>query len=283
MVLPPAGPDLHGPILRLPHRQERDDELPGVHHLHLLHRPGPLGGPRQLRLGSELLGVLHGDAQHRPVHRGIDRRAVHHRAGARDLLQAALPPQRRDALAHPAALAAADDRLQRDLEVDAGQGQRGDQSAPPGREPAGRAVADQYERRADRGHHRQHLARHPLQHDHLVQRAPGHPRRALRGGLPRRRRGVEGLQVRDLAAAQARGLGGAGPRGGLHPQGPRHHPGLTGGGPSNATQTLATQSYKLSFANFEFGQGAALGNILVLVSVVFAVVYLRLSRSGEGS
>jgi len=59
--------------------------------------------------------------------------------------------------------------------------------------------------------------------------------------------------------------------------------GLTGGGPSNATQTLATQSYKLSFANFEFGQGAALGNVLVLVSVVFAVVYLRLSRSGEGS
>ena len=59
--------------------------------------------------------------------------------------------------------------------------------------------------------------------------------------------------------------------------------GLTGGGPSNATQTLATQSYKLSFTNFEFGQGAALGNVLVLVSVVFAVVYLRLSRSGEGS
>ena len=56
-----------------------------------------------------------------------------------------------------------------------------------------------------------------------------------------------------------------------------------GGGPSNATQTLATQSYKLSFANFEFGQGAALGNVLVLVSVVFAVVYLRLSRSGEES
>ena len=59
--------------------------------------------------------------------------------------------------------------------------------------------------------------------------------------------------------------------------------GLTGGGPSNATQTLATQSYKLSFTNFEFGQGAALGNVLVLVSVAFAVVYLRLSRSGEES
>lgn len=57
--------------------------------------------------------------------------------------------------------------------------------------------------------------------------------------------------------------------------------GLTGGGPSNATETLATQSYKLSFANFEFGQGAALGNILVVISLVFALVYLRVTRSGS--
>lgn len=55
--------------------------------------------------------------------------------------------------------------------------------------------------------------------------------------------------------------------------------GLTGGGPSNATETLATQSYRLSFANFEFGQGAALGNILVVIALAFALVYLRVSRS----
>ncbi|WP_233188039.1 carbohydrate ABC transporter permease [Actinomyces qiguomingii] len=55
--------------------------------------------------------------------------------------------------------------------------------------------------------------------------------------------------------------------------------GLTEGGPSGSTQTLATQSYRLSFANFEFGQGAALGNILVLISLVFAIVYLRMTRS----
>ncbi|WP_235931656.1 MULTISPECIES: carbohydrate ABC transporter permease [Actinomyces] len=55
--------------------------------------------------------------------------------------------------------------------------------------------------------------------------------------------------------------------------------GLTDGGPANATVTLATQSYKLSFANFEFGQGAALGNILVIISLVFAVVYLRVSHA----
>ena len=58
--------------------------------------------------------------------------------------------------------------------------------------------------------------------------------------------------------------------------------GLTDGGPSNATVTLATQAYKLSFANFEFGEGAALGNILVLISLAFALVYLRATRAGTG-
>jgi multiple sugar transport system permease protein len=54
--------------------------------------------------------------------------------------------------------------------------------------------------------------------------------------------------------------------------------GLTGGGPANATQTLATQSYQLSFVEFDFGQGAALGNLLVLVSLLCAAVYLRTNR-----
>jgi len=54
--------------------------------------------------------------------------------------------------------------------------------------------------------------------------------------------------------------------------------GLTGGGPANATQTLATQSYQLSFVEFDFGQGAALGNLLVLVSLLCAVIYLRANR-----
>ena len=54
--------------------------------------------------------------------------------------------------------------------------------------------------------------------------------------------------------------------------------GLTNGGPANATQTIATESYLLSFGQFEFGQGAALGNILILISLVFAVFYLRATR-----
>nr|WP_307052009.1 sugar ABC transporter permease [Arthrobacter oryzae] len=54
--------------------------------------------------------------------------------------------------------------------------------------------------------------------------------------------------------------------------------GLTNGGPANSTQTIATQSYALSFQEFKFGEGAALGNILVIISLVFAVLYLRASR-----
>lgn len=54
--------------------------------------------------------------------------------------------------------------------------------------------------------------------------------------------------------------------------------GLTGGGPSNSTQTIATQSYERSFVDFKFGEGAALSNILIVVSLVFAIIYLRVNR-----
>lgn len=53
---------------------------------------------------------------------------------------------------------------------------------------------------------------------------------------------------------------------------------VTGGGPADASQTLAVQSYQLSFKTFLFGQGAAMGNVLILVSLLFALVYLRFNR-----
>jgi multiple sugar transport system permease protein len=57
--------------------------------------------------------------------------------------------------------------------------------------------------------------------------------------------------------------------------------GLTGGGPANATQTLATESYHLSFVTFDFGAGAAMSNILIAVSLVFAFAYLYAIRRGN--
>ncbi|MFE9557831.1 carbohydrate ABC transporter permease [Streptomyces sp. NPDC006703] len=56
---------------------------------------------------------------------------------------------------------------------------------------------------------------------------------------------------------------------------------VTGGGPANATETLATQSYELSFQQFEFGRGAAMSNVLVAISLAFAFVYLRAHRRGR--
>lgn len=54
--------------------------------------------------------------------------------------------------------------------------------------------------------------------------------------------------------------------------------GLTNGGPANSTQTLAIRSYQESFINFEFGVGSAYSNILILISLVFAIIYLRANR-----
>lgn len=54
--------------------------------------------------------------------------------------------------------------------------------------------------------------------------------------------------------------------------------GLTGGGPADSTQTLATLSYHTSFVMFDFGRGTALSNILILISLLFAGAYLLLNR-----
>jgi len=53
---------------------------------------------------------------------------------------------------------------------------------------------------------------------------------------------------------------------------------LTGGGPANATQLITTWSYNLSFQEFSFGEGAALNNVLLILAMVCAPMYLLLSR-----
>lgn len=53
---------------------------------------------------------------------------------------------------------------------------------------------------------------------------------------------------------------------------------ITRGGPGNASQTLNTWGYQLSFARLDFGLGAAVGDILIVVSMAFGLVYLRSQR-----
>lgn len=54
--------------------------------------------------------------------------------------------------------------------------------------------------------------------------------------------------------------------------------GLTGGGPANSTQTLATWAYQNSFVQFLFGQGAAVSNVLIVISLVCALGYVYMTR-----
>jgi multiple sugar transport system permease protein len=57
---------------------------------------------------------------------------------------------------------------------------------------------------------------------------------------------------------------------------------LTKGGPANSTQTITTYGYQLSFGGLsQFGLGAAAGNVLIAVAVVFGIFYLRSARIGR--
>ncbi|MEU8569453.1 sugar ABC transporter permease [Streptomyces pathocidini] len=53
---------------------------------------------------------------------------------------------------------------------------------------------------------------------------------------------------------------------------------LTQGGPADATQLLSTWSYQVSFTELHFGEGAAVGNVLIVIAMLFALVYLRAVR-----
>ncbi|WUH88954.1 sugar ABC transporter permease [Streptomyces sp. NBC_00433] len=60
---------------------------------------------------------------------------------------------------------------------------------------------------------------------------------------------------------------------------------MTKGGPSDSSTTFATWSYRLGFGNLlpEFGPGAAVGNLLVVIALVFGLVYIRAQRKQEVS
>ncbi len=53
---------------------------------------------------------------------------------------------------------------------------------------------------------------------------------------------------------------------------------ITQGGPGNTTQTFSTWSYTLSFSEQLFGQGAAQANIILVISLIVALLYLWWSR-----
>jgi multiple sugar transport system permease protein len=54
--------------------------------------------------------------------------------------------------------------------------------------------------------------------------------------------------------------------------------GLTNGGPANSTQLISTWAWSLSFQDFDYGAGAALNTVLLLIALVAAPLYIWLNR-----
>lgn len=56
---------------------------------------------------------------------------------------------------------------------------------------------------------------------------------------------------------------------------------MTGGGPVDSTEVLSTYSYKLSFQQFQFGQGAAAACVLFVCLFIVALIYLKTISTSE--
>jgi multiple sugar transport system permease protein len=55
---------------------------------------------------------------------------------------------------------------------------------------------------------------------------------------------------------------------------------LTAGGPSFESDILPIYTYRIAFKSFEFGKGAAIGVIVMLINLAFSLLYLRLAQRG---
>ena len=53
----------------------------------------------------------------------------------------------------------------------------------------------------------------------------------------------------------------------------------TGGGPGTATEILNLHAYRVSFNSLDLGYGAALGTVLLLITVGVSMIFFRMRRS----
>ncbi|MBJ7577807.1 sugar ABC transporter permease [Devosia sp. MC532] len=53
---------------------------------------------------------------------------------------------------------------------------------------------------------------------------------------------------------------------------------LTNGGPSYKTELVSIYNYRVAFQDFQFGKGAAVGVIMMLINLAFALIYLSIGK-----
>ncbi len=53
---------------------------------------------------------------------------------------------------------------------------------------------------------------------------------------------------------------------------------MTGGGPVNASEVMATYMYRFSFKRYQLGYGSAVALVMLAICLIFSVTYMRLAR-----
>jgi raffinose/stachyose/melibiose transport system permease protein len=56
---------------------------------------------------------------------------------------------------------------------------------------------------------------------------------------------------------------------------------MTGGGPVNASEMMATYMYRFGFKRYLLGYGSAVALVMLLICLIFSVAYMRLARQEE--
>jgi len=56
---------------------------------------------------------------------------------------------------------------------------------------------------------------------------------------------------------------------------------MTKGGPVNASEVMSTYMYRFSFVRFQLGYGSAVAIVMLLISLVFSLAYLRMLRQTD--
>jgi raffinose/stachyose/melibiose transport system permease protein len=56
---------------------------------------------------------------------------------------------------------------------------------------------------------------------------------------------------------------------------------MTKGGPVNASEVLSTYMYRFSFVRFQLGYGAAVAIVMLIISLIFSITYMSITRRAE--
>lgn len=57
---------------------------------------------------------------------------------------------------------------------------------------------------------------------------------------------------------------------------------MTGGGPSGATELMATYMYKKGFVEFSMGYASSIAGVMFIICLIFACIFLYVTRAREG-